>query len=174
MVAEAAGRLGISRQALHALIKNGKITEGVRRGADGRVRGVVFALMEPQYLANIGTAINRLTPHPGIEKARSRKNTDKLGDLDSIPDYNESRAKKAAWEAEEAQIDVEQKLGTLVKADEVNSEAFKMARQVRDKLMNLPDRLAPELAAETNPGKVFRKLQDELNAALAALASDAG
>ena len=40
------------------------------------------------------------------------------------------------------------------------------ARQVRDSLLNLPDRLAAELAAETNQFKVHQRLVKEIRRAL--------
>jgi hypothetical protein len=49
---------------------------------------------------------------------------------------------------------------------EVKRESFRTARQVRDSLLNLPDRLAAELAAETNQFKVHQRLVKEIRRAL--------
>ena len=44
----------------------------------------------------------------------------------------------------------------LVSGDEVKVAAFNMFRQFRDAMLNLPDRLAAMLAAETEAGEVLR------------------
>lgn len=59
--------------------------------------------------------------------------------------------------------------GTLVEAVRVRRSSFETARTVRDSLLNVPDRLASELAAETDAGKVHARLDEEIRAALVAL-----
>jgi hypothetical protein len=61
------------------------------------------------------------------------------------------------------------KKGELVRASDVRQVAFNKARVARDALLSLPDRVAGQLAAETDPAKVYsilsaeiRKICDEL------------
>lgn len=77
-----------------------------------------------------------------------------------------SKAKREAFMAELARLEYEQKAGSLVPVDDVKKEAFKLARIVRDSLLNIPDRLAAELAAETNQFRVHKRLTEELRKAL--------
>jgi len=77
-----------------------------------------------------------------------------------------SKAKREAFMAELARLEYEQKAGSLVPIEDVKKQAFKMARIVRDSLLNIPDRLAAELAAETNQFRVHTRLTEELRKAL--------
>lgn len=80
--------------------------------------------------------------------------------------YAEARAQHERFKARLAQLELEQREGKLVEADVVKREAFRTARLVRDALLNLPDRVAGELAAETNQFKVHQRLVSEIRRAL--------
>lgn len=56
--------------------------------------------------------------------------------------------------------------GRVVDVAAAKREAFESARIIREILLNLPIRLAAELAAETDPAKVFARLDDEIRQAL--------
>jgi hypothetical protein len=60
------------------------------------------------------------------------------------------------------QIDIAERTGRLVDAELVRRQSFARARQALDALMAIPDRIAPQLAAETDPHKVHILLGDEL------------
>lgn len=80
--------------------------------------------------------------------------------------YAEARAQHERFKSRLAELEVATIEGKLVNADEVKRESFRTARQVRDSLLNLPDRLAAELAAETNQFKVHQRLVKEIRRAL--------
>jgi phage terminase Nu1 subunit (DNA packaging protein) len=84
-----------------------------------------------------------------------------------------SRAKKEAYQAELARLEYEQKSGTLVEAEAVKREAFRVARMIRDGLLNLPDRMAAELAGMSDQFEIHRRMVEEIRKALdAALGPD--
>lgn len=60
--------------------------------------------------------------------------------------------------------------GTLVLASEVRAAAGSSARQARNAMLAIPDRLAPLLAAESDQFRVHALLRDEITRALHALA----
>jgi phage terminase Nu1 subunit (DNA packaging protein) len=64
----------------------------------------------------------------------------------------------------------DEKRGRLIDAEVVRRESFDCARSVRDALLNLPDRLAGELAAEPDAAVVWRRLDEELRKGLQAAA----
>lgn len=64
----------------------------------------------------------------------------------------------------------EQRRGKWVRVDEAQRQRFESHRMVRDRVLNVSSRLASELAAETDPQKVFARLDAELRAALEAAA----
>lgn len=68
------------------------------------------------------------------------------------------------------QMENEVASGRLLDKNHVVKEAFESARIIREGLLNLPARLAGELAAESDASKVFAKLDDALREALTATA----
>jgi hypothetical protein len=89
---------------------------------------------------------------------------------DSIPELNESRARREHYQAELAKLQVTQQRGELVPVDQVKKEAFALGRSVREALANLADRLSHQLAGETDPARIHQVLSDEHRAALVELA----
>lgn len=77
----------------------------------------------------------------------------------SGPSYAQSRAFKEAYNARLAKLEYEEKSGALVRTDSVKVAWFNVLRVLRDRALNLPDRMAPLLAAETDP-KIVRELLD--------------
>jgi hypothetical protein len=67
-------------------------------------------------------------------------------------------------------LENQQKQGVLIDAARERQRDFECARTVRDSILNVPDRVAAELAAETDSARVHRRLEQELRAALATLA----
>jgi hypothetical protein len=79
--------------------------------------------------------------------------------INSGPSYAQSRAIKEAYNARLAKLEYEEKSGALVRTDSVKVSWFNVLRVLRDRTLNLPDRLAPLLASETDP-KLVRELLD--------------
>ncbi len=63
-------------------------------------------------------------------------------------------------------LENEEKRGQLIDAAEARREAYRCARSVRDALLNIPDRLAAELAAESDVTRVHIRLDGEIRQAL--------
>ena len=80
--------------------------------------------------------------------------------------YAQSRAVRELYLARLAKIEYEERLNKLVNRDEVKVAAFSMARTIRDSLLNIPDRIAAMLAAESDPTRVHHILTEELRRAL--------
>lgn len=92
---------------------------------------------------------------------------------EAVPPYNKSRALREHYAAQSAKLDYEKEAGTLVLAEQVRVEAFRIARLLRDAIMAVPDRIDAELAAETNARKINLRMKDELIKALGKLETDA-
>ncbi len=90
----------------------------------------------------------------------------------SGPSYSQSRAVREAYLAKTARVRYELLVGSVVRADEVRSQAFNVHRIVRDALLNVPHRVAAELAATTSVHLVHQILIRELTAALAELVDE--
>jgi len=80
--------------------------------------------------------------------------------------YASARAVREHYEARLAKIEYEERTGRLVSKDEVQIAAFNRFRQFRDAMLNLPDRLAAQLAAESEEAKCYEILSNEVRRAL--------
>lgn len=109
-------------------------------------------------------------PAPAAPTARQLRQFIESLPEDQIPDLNESRARREHYQAEKAKQEALQGRAELVPAIDVRKEAFALARAVRDKLMGIADRLAPQLAATQDARVCHHLLSEEIRVALRGLA----
>lgn len=88
--------------------------------------------------------------------------------------YHEARARREAAEADLAELKLAELRGELIRVEVVRSSLAGVFASTRDRLMQLPDRLATVLAAEGDRDKVHVLLADEIHHALTQLASAGG
>ena len=87
------------------------------------------------------------------------------------PSLATSKQVKAAYEAKLTELEFKERTGELVSIREVKSQAFALARAVRDGMMGIADRLAPQLAASTDARQVHQLLTEEIRVALRGLSN---
>lgn len=80
--------------------------------------------------------------------------------------YNAARTLDAEYAALLRKHEYQIETGVYVLAAEVQLAAYNLARTTRDAVLNVPDRVAPILAAEMDPRKVAELLTTELQQAL--------
>jgi len=80
--------------------------------------------------------------------------------------YNESRSAREFYDAEIKRLELEQKKGKLVDAQKVYDEAFNTYRAYRDAMLNIPDRIASQIATETDARVVHDLLIEEIRKTL--------
>ncbi len=107
-------------------------------------------------------------PRPARTRAEVEKRLAQLPD-DAIPELNESRARREHYQAELAKLEVDHRRSELVATDAVKKEAFNVAKTVREALINIPDRVANLLAAETDASAIHMALTTEITQALEGL-----
>lgn len=83
-----------------------------------------------------------------------------------IPDYQESRARREAAEAELAELRLAEEQGELIRADAVRSALSRRAAGLRDAILQVPSRLAAVLAPENDPARIHELLAAELRSVL--------
>jgi hypothetical protein len=83
-------------------------------------------------------------------------------DNGGLAQYSRARAIREYYQASLAKIEYEQKVGKLLPKDEVQAAAFNTYRQFREQLLNIPDRVAAIIAAET--GMDTKKVHEILTA----------
>lgn len=89
-------------------------------------------------------------------------------------DLDQERAKLAAAQRRRTEIEIARLDRELVDAAELKKQLSGAVVVVKGAIQAVPARLAPVLAAETDADETYRKLDEELNAALSALADRAG
>lgn len=89
-----------------------------------------------------------------------------------VPRVMVSRARKEHFDAVHAQAKAELLAGTQVNREEVTRAAFNVAREVRDALFLIKDRLADELATMNDPNQISTYLDTEFRNALTKLAGE--
>jgi hypothetical protein len=111
-----------------------------------------------------------LTTENKPEKTQStHSNISRVVNPDDLPTIAESRQLREAYLAELSKLEFDEKSGKLTEVEKVKRDAFKLARVVRDAMLNIPDRVAHELAHDSDPARVHIRLTEEIRFALMAL-----
>lgn len=87
--------------------------------------------------------------------------------------YLEHRARTEEFRAKQAELEYLKDLGILVPIAEVREANFSRYRTLRDKMLNIPDRVATILAAERDPTRVHVQLTEEIKRVLSELSIEA-
>ena len=85
--------------------------------------------------------------------------------------YDEARTRKMNAEAEVAELTLEQIHGTLVVADDVVAAWEDVLGALKSKLLSIPIKAAPVVAAESNTNSCKAVLEDLINEALEELSN---
>ena len=170
-VREVARRRGVSAPAVMKAVATGRIPQSaVRRGESGRLVAIELeqamacwdARTDP---AKGGTIIDLVAPAVPTSGA--------VAPADQHS-YHAERAKNERFRALQSELDYLESLGQVVPADTDASVRFRRYRAMRDQLMNIPDRLAPVLAAEHDPARVHAAMAAEIRRVLNELSDAAG
>ncbi len=163
-LSEYARRRGVSHEAVRKAVKVGRLSRSVVFGPTGKAR-LLPEIADVEWTANTDSAQQRVPavppPRPPAPEPEAPAR-----DEPKTATFQQARTLREAYMARLARLEFEEKSGQLVRADSVKNEAFKVARTVRDNMLNIPDRIAAELANETNQFKVHQRLTQEIRRAL--------
>lgn len=87
------------------------------------------------------------------------------------PEVTVERAKLLAAQAAREQIKLDEDRKAVIRVEAVRTMLASVLASTRDRLMQLPSRLAPVLAAESDQGAVHDAVRDEIHHALTELAA---
>lgn len=102
----------------------------------------------------------------GSSKAVTAKKPVKASKDTSDLSYHDARTLRERIKAKKEQVEYDLLIGKLVDSEDVKIAAFNRGRALRDSILNIPDRISPILAAETDTRKVHQILFKELRTAL--------
>lgn len=93
---------------------------------------------------------------------------------DEGPSLAKSLAVQAVYKAQLTRLDYLQRAGELVDKSRVESISFRAGRVVQDLILKIPDRLAAQLSAETDPVTIRETMTTELTTAIEAMVRELG
>ncbi|SHN18343.1 winged helix-turn-helix domain-containing protein [Roseibium suaedae] len=86
--------------------------------------------------------------------------------------YNDAKARRAAIDAEIADLNLKERQGELVSKREAEDRTFELLRRVRDRIMSLPRTISDRIAAAPDARAVRIILDDELRSAFESAADE--
>ena len=144
-----AAHRGVALSAVQKAIKSGRIATL----PDGRI--------DPDR-ADIDWERNTTRHAPAV----TQRGQEEDGEVFGASQYTKARAVREHYQARLAKIEYEERVAKLVPKDEVQVAAFNKFRQFRDHMLNIPDRVAAMVAAETEAAKCYEILAIEIRRAL--------
>jgi hypothetical protein len=130
-IREYARHRGCSHEAVRRAIQAGRLKRSVTKV--GKATAIDVELADREWDANTDdTKQNNMGPQAKLER---------------IPSLTQARAVRETYNARLAQLEYEEKSGTLCRVEDVKLQTFKTARLLRDALLNIPIRVVNEIAA---------------------------
>lgn len=172
--AELARRLGVSRQAVSDLVRRGILTPD----ANGRIdeaaaRAAILSSVHPTSKtvqaaqASAPAPIAPVAAAPALAPAPAAAPQPEA----AATNYHVAKTMREAAEAHIARLKLAEMRGELIRTDAVRAVMSNIFATTREAVLQMPARLAPLLAAESDPAAVQNLLHAELHAALESLAN---
>lgn len=193
-VSEYAKHRGVSHVAVLKALKSGRI----KKESDGKINpdkaDKAWAANTDPSQQRVRPTVNTSKKEPDQEPARTQPSVPPLtgatpapvqhsrepsvnpsaanpAAAKGLPSFAESKAVHEFFKAQSAKLEFETLRKTLVSRKEVDDEIFEENRRVRDRLQNIPARIAPLLAAVTDIREIETMLSKEIYDALVELSS---
>ncbi|GFU21029.1 DNA methylase N-4 [Nephila pilipes] len=146
-IQESRQELGVSKQYVCYLVK-----KGIVELEDGLI---------DREQANEAVAAIRDPSQPLRRKSGERGNTSELSTM-----LLKTRIKNEMERGRLLEAKAKAEIGELISVEEVKTEAFNVARVVRNNLLNIPDRVSALLASMNDTEKIHETLTEEIRVAL--------
>lgn len=161
----------VSRAAMHKrvskLVGAGRLS--TRPGPRGTVLVNIVALNRAIATETDPAQALRNGIAPAEDDDETRSDPEQVS---GAPSYHASRASREAYQAENARLDLEERLGNSLDAQDVERRTMTVMRKMRDRLLALPAMAADELAGAPDVRTVRALLTEKLRGVLNALADD--
>jgi phage terminase Nu1 subunit (DNA packaging protein) len=166
--AEYARQRGCSKQAVSKAVKAGRLTL-----IDGRIDPEIA---DREWARNTDPDQQQRGAPEQFEVTQARVQTSVRRDPAHERDVGdpmlvEAKARTEKLRADLLEIEIREKRGELVEADQVRRVNFNLARTTRNALLALPARLAPLLAPIADASEIERLLEAEIRKVCVQLAS---
>lgn len=160
-VTEYARHRGVAMRAVSFAIERGRI----KKNADGMIDS---DQADRDWERNTNHAQARYGPKPPRAHAARHKAKESAAAaadperMASSASFANARAAKEVYEARLKKLEFDERQGSLISRKAVEVAAHNRGRILRDALMNIPNRLAAQLAAEKDPAGCHDLLEAEL------------
>lgn len=139
--------LGISAATVGEHVKKGHIT---------LIKGKIDPELAKKEL------LEKIDVTHGRRKAMLETSGEEGGQKHTGNSFNKAKAFKEGYKAKLAELEYKIKIKEYVKASDVEHAAFSFARRIRDKMLNIPDRVEADIAAITGMkftevGKIIKR-----------------
>jgi len=152
----------------------GVTDKAVRKAvASGRIRSVGRDERDRPFISDVEQARVEFRKNAGQarrEPSAGPRTSPQGGELVTPATLNEAQRLATMERVRKLRLENDLKQGRLVDVKDVTKEAFESSRVIREAMLNLPARLSSELAAEGDPARVYRILDNALREALVAAA----
>ena len=170
--AELARRLGVSRQAVSDLVRRGILTPD----ANGRIdeaaaRAAILSSVHPTSKTVQAAQASAPAPIAPVAAAPAVAPAAAPQPEAAATNYHVAKTMREAAEAHIARLKLAEMRGELIRTDAVRAVMSNIFATTREAVLQMPARLAPLLAAESDPAAVQNLLHAELHAALESLAN---
>lgn len=185
--ADYARRKGVSRQAVHKRVRAGRLSvlpDGTldpavadrewdaTRQPDDSTEAAPAAVAAPTAASPSPAAASAAVGRPGSAEGPSDAPA-------SLPapaprgTYAQAKTADVLYKARLRQLEFEIRTGKYVEVEKVSDRWFELARATRERMLALPARLAAELASMSDMHAIRVRLDQEIRAALVAVAEHA-
>jgi hypothetical protein len=171
-IADFAKRCGVTTTTISNAIKTGRIVNGVSIGPTGRVQVCDPDLALAEWEANSDIQKKLVT------RAKKSKSPSLAEYVTPLPDFDDNNAPPdarienswlARYRKELTHLELQTKQGLLIDKAEMQKDLFKVFREVRDSLLNIPSKIAPEVCAMDDPFEVQKFIEKQIRESLEAL-----
>lgn len=159
MLKELAAALGVSAATVTRNAQDGMPTDTIDGARAWRAENCRARIAPPR-------AGQAAPPEGAVAAGPASIATDTPADPGKAEDYYVSRARREAAEATRAELLTAELQGELVRAADVRGALARRAAGFREGMLQIPDRLAAVLAAETDQARVHELLSAELRSVL--------
>lgn len=168
--------VGVTRQAVQEAIRTGRLKESLSKDERTGYHRIELARGRSEWEAWADPGKRPKGRKPPGRPPKATKGTPSMFDTQNERERKVEQLSHARASAERVQVDAElkrleldERRGHLVDKRDVQREAYRLARALRDRLQAIPDRIAATLAALDKPGQVHEALAAEIAEALAGL-----
>jgi hypothetical protein len=167
-ITEYARHRGCELRAVQFAVERGRIT----RNDDGTIDSDAA---DQQWEENTDHSQARYGPKPRSRPSHRDGRARGVSADDARPgvSFHNARAAREIYEARLKKLSFEQKQGNLLPRAEVEAATQNIFQVFREAMLNVPNRVAGLLAAESDPLKVHELLESEIRAALQEFAGGA-